>query len=86
MSTCFGSIGFTPRPVVILPRRQAEDNYDYDKLEAALTNEWELAGDIAPRINQRAQHLGRRLAKLWNQGRCDRAQSGIEIFWRKRNG
>jgi len=82
-SSSFGDIDFRPGHVVVLPRRQAEDTYDYDKLEASLTCEWELAGEISKRIGQRAQHVGGRLAKLWNRGRIERAISGTDIFWRK---
>ena len=80
----FGSINYSCQ--TIAPPRQKEivDTFDYAKLLAAITTEWELAGVIAARIGMKGQHIGKKLSKLWDQGNgpLHRHANKTEIYWR----
>lgn len=78
----FGSINYACRNIEPPKGKVIVDNFDYDKLLAAITDEWELAGPIAKRIGMRAQHIGKRLWKLHTDGKILRATIKIDIYWR----
>jgi hypothetical protein len=80
----FGSLNYVCRNIDPPKPRVVPDTFDYTALLGAMRDEWELAGAIAERIDLRAQRIGRRLAKLWNngQGPIIRYVLRTEIYWR----
>lgn len=80
----FGSLNYICRNVEPPKPRVRPDTFDYTALLSAMRNEWELAGAIGNRLGLRAQNIGARLAKLWDNGNGPvlRYVVKTEIYWR----
>jgi DNA-binding transcriptional ArsR family regulator len=80
----FGSLNFFPSPLPPPERRRVTDTFDYEALLEVVIDRWELAGQISERIDVAPQAIGKRLRKLWQDGKIDRAMVGTDIYWRKK--
>jgi DNA-binding Lrp family transcriptional regulator len=80
----FGSLNFFPSPLPPPERLRVTDTFDYEALLEAVTSNWELAGAIGDRLSLTPQAIGKRLRKLWQDGKIDRAMVSTDIYWRKK--